>query len=373
MTDQFQNNDFLYLTKEERTMLALRSLYKHTGYASFKMSQFEEYDLYLKNKEFLIGDSVLTFTDTDGRLLALKPDVTLSIVKNFNGNEETLEKYCYNERVFRFSKEKHGFTELMQSGIECLGNVDLMTTAEVITLASESLAKIGSPFLLELSHMTVIKSIVSAITDSEESQRSIFHAIGEKNMHELKLLCNGDAMFDTLEEVLSLRGEPNQVLNQLRLMELPETAEDGVKELTEVSKILSELGIPGIVLDFSLVSDVRYYNGILFRGYVGGVPERVLSGGRYDPLMQRMGKTGGAIGFAVYLNTLERFEREEASEHDLDLFLLYGEEDDCSLVSQKLYDLRNQGYSVCAGKKLPTSLSFKKVIDPMGNEVTCHE
>ena len=88
--NEYQSADFLYLTKEEKTMLALRSLYKHTGYASFKMSQFEEYDLYVKNKEFLIGDSVLTFTDTDGRLLALKPDVTLSIVKNFNDAEGAL-------------------------------------------------------------------------------------------------------------------------------------------------------------------------------------------------------------------------------------------------------------------------------------------
>ena len=150
-----QKDAFLYLTTEEKTMLSLRSLYKHTGYASFKTSQFEEYDLYVKNKEFLIGDSVMTFTDADGRLLALKPDVTLSIVKNFNGNEGTLEKYCYNERVFRFSKDKHGFSELMQSGVECLGDVDILTTAEVIALASESLARIGTPFLLELSHIVL--------------------------------------------------------------------------------------------------------------------------------------------------------------------------------------------------------------------------
>ena len=365
-----QSTDLLYLTKEERTMLSLRSLYKHTGYASFKMSRFEEYDLYVKNKEFLIGDSVMTFTDTDGRLLALKPDVTLSIVKNFNGDAGTLEKYCYDERVFRFSKEKHGFTELLQSGIECLGAVDLMTTAEVITLAADSLSRIGTPFLLELSHMSVIKAIVAAMTDSEELQRKIFHAIGEKNLHELKLLCNGHALFDTLEDVLSLRGEPLEVLTQLRLMNLPDAASEGIKELAEVSAILSNLGIPGIVLDFSLVSDVRYYNGILFRGFVGGVPERVLSGGRYDPLMQRMGKNGGAIGFAVYLNTLERFEREESLEHDFDFFLLYNEKDDAVTVSQRLYDLRAQGYSVCAGKRIPTSLSFSKVIDPAGNEVS---
>ena len=111
--------------KAQQAVFALQELYASRGYRPYRMSRFEEYDLYVKNKEFLIGDSVLTFTDADGRLLALKPDVTLSIVKNFNGTEGMLEKYCYNERVFRFSKEKHGFTELLQSGIECLGAVTI--------------------------------------------------------------------------------------------------------------------------------------------------------------------------------------------------------------------------------------------------------
>ena len=74
--------DSRILKKEERAMLSLRALYKLHGYLPFKMSKFEEYDLYVRNKEFLVSDSVITFNDTDGRLLALKPDVTLSIIKN---------------------------------------------------------------------------------------------------------------------------------------------------------------------------------------------------------------------------------------------------------------------------------------------------
>ena len=95
MTNNMQNNDFLYLTKEEKTMLSLRSLYKHSGYASFKMSQFEESDLYVKNKEFLIGDSVLTFTDTDG-----KPAVVF-----FEATEQMLKamKY-YNSKALVMTK-----------------------------------------------------------------------------------------------------------------------------------------------------------------------------------------------------------------------------------------------------------------------------
>ena len=76
------------LRSEERVVLTLRDLYRRHGYTCFKMSKFEEYDLYGQNKDFLVSDSVITFTDTDGKLMALKPDVTLSIVKNHRDGAE---------------------------------------------------------------------------------------------------------------------------------------------------------------------------------------------------------------------------------------------------------------------------------------------
>ena len=70
------------LKNDERILFRLRALYRAHGYMQYKMSKFEEYDLYVRNKSFLVSDHIITFTDTNGKLLALKPDVTLSIVKN---------------------------------------------------------------------------------------------------------------------------------------------------------------------------------------------------------------------------------------------------------------------------------------------------
>ena len=67
------------LKREELAMLKLRELYRRYGYTQYKMSKFEPYDLYVRNKSFLVSENILTFTDTDGKLMALKPDVTLSI------------------------------------------------------------------------------------------------------------------------------------------------------------------------------------------------------------------------------------------------------------------------------------------------------
>ena len=69
------------LTREEKVVFALRELYRRYGYLPYRMSKFEEYELYVRNKEFMVGDRVIAFNDTNGKMLALKPDVTLSIIK----------------------------------------------------------------------------------------------------------------------------------------------------------------------------------------------------------------------------------------------------------------------------------------------------
>ena len=94
-------NSDLFLSFNEKVVFALRSLYSSRGYSQYKMSKFEEYDLYAANKDFLISDSVITFTDIGGKLMALKPDVTLSIIKNIKDDPDTLNKVFYNENVYR--------------------------------------------------------------------------------------------------------------------------------------------------------------------------------------------------------------------------------------------------------------------------------
>ena len=81
-----------------------------------------------------------------------------------------------------------------------------------------------------------------------------------------------------------------------------------VGELADVLKGLypesGEKADRKIVLDFSIVGDTNYYNGMAFEGYIEGIPECVLIGGRYDKLMRRMKKKSRAIGFAIYMDTL---------------------------------------------------------------------
>ena len=75
---------------------------------------------------------------------------------------------------------------------------------------------------------------------------------------------------------------------------------DGLKEKGVIDKIN---------IDFSVVNNMKYYNGIVFKGFVEGIPTGILSGGQYDNLMEKMGKKSRAIGFAVYLDELIKLEK----------------------------------------------------------------
>ena len=116
----------------------LEELCRKFGYAPYKMSRFEEYELYVRNKDFLQSDRVITFSGADGRLLAMKPDVTLSIVKNAPEAPGAVRKVHYRENVYRQDRDGGNFREILQAGIECVGDVGSYEIAEVVYLAAKN-------------------------------------------------------------------------------------------------------------------------------------------------------------------------------------------------------------------------------------------
>ena len=144
------------LSYAERLNFSLRELYSQNGYQPYRMSKFEDYDLYSRNMDFLVSDRVITFTDLSGKLKALKPDVTLSIIKNHT--DDATRKLYYNENVYRVSKGADGYKEIMQAGVECIGDVDNALVGESLMLAAKSLELIGRNFVLDVSDLDILKS-----------------------------------------------------------------------------------------------------------------------------------------------------------------------------------------------------------------------
>ena len=297
------------LNRQERISFRLRSLYSGDGYERYRMSKFEEYDLYSRNKDFLFSEGVITFTDTNGRLMALKPDVTLSIVKNRKDTPGELQKLYYHENVYRVSAAADGFREQTQVGLECMGNVDGACIAEVLKLAAESLRLCSEEFVLEISHVGILSAFVDAIAPDEAVKQEILQCAGQKNLHGL-----AEGAENALKQLLELYGTPRIVMPKIRAL----AEEYGAGEMAaQLGRAVA--GFTGseiedrIQIDFSATGDLKYYNGIAFKGFISGIPGSVLSGGQYDALMRKMGRKDKAIGFAVFLDMLERLTEEEDS------------------------------------------------------------
>ena len=354
------------LKREERATIALRSLYNSYGYLPFKMSKFEEYDLYVGNKDFLVSDRVITFNDTDGRLLALKPDVTLSIVKNTADGEGTVEKVYYNENVYRVSGATGQFKEIMQAGIECIGDLSESDVFEVVYLAAKSLEVVSRDFVLDVSHMGILSAIIESASDSDLFKKEIFALIAEKNAHEAVAVCRRYGVSAENTEIIralpSVYGNMLDVLERLRPLCKSESALRAYGELESLAGFLSSTEFADrIRFDFSVVNNMNYYNGIVFRGFLSGICEGVLSGGEYDKLLSGMGRDSGAIGFALYLDQLSELD-SETSGYDVDVLLIYSDEVSAKDVADKKREIIASGRSVSTQRAVPEKLRYREKI-----------
>ena len=347
------------LKPEERVLFALRALYQSYGYSQFKMSKFEEYDLYVRNKDFLISDGIITFTDTDGRLMALKPDVTLSIIKNAREAAGCVQKLYYNENVYRVSGSTRCFKEIMQTGLECIGDVDLYDLCEVISLAAMSLKAIDERSALELSHMGVVSALVDALELDGETRAQVLRCVGEKNADGVRKLCAGRDI-DGLLALIAAHGPAASVIEKLRPWCREGAAKAALDELAAVTGALDANGVE-VGVDFSIVNDMNYYNGVVFMGYIDGIPASVLSGGQYDKLMQRMGKSARAVGFAIYMDLLERLP-DAARPYDVDVLMLYDEGADVAALTKAVRELAEGGRRVVAQKAVPEKLRYREIL-----------
>ena len=353
------------LKGDEKVIFELRTLYEKYGYSQYKMSKFEEYDLYVRNKDFLVSDNIITFTDTNGKLMALKPDVTLSIIKNSKDIPEITQKVYYDENVYRISKNTDSFKEILQVGLECVGNVDDWCIYEVLTLAAESLSVISDDYVLDVSHMGIIKDLVEKLDLSLDAEKEILKALGEKNTHQIKAICTENECSDELAskicELANLYGNASVVMPRIKEL----ASEISPKSITQLEKLTSVLADSGygdkIHIDFSVVNDMGYYNGIVFTGFVNGVPEGVLSGGQYDKLLKKMNRKSKAIGFAVYPDTLERLMTEK-SEYDIDTVILYSENTDLKTLSDAVKMMTSSGKSVTVQREVPVKLRYRQLL-----------
>ncbi len=352
------------LGKNDTVLYDLRSLYEQYGYKRYKMSKFEEYDLYLEYKKFLQTENIITFTDLNGKLYAMKPDITLSIAKNANPQEP--QKLYYKENVYRASRTTKEYKEITQLGLEYTGSIDSYTMGEVVTLAAKSLKLISSEYVLDISHMGFVIGMFESIGLTESQQERLLGYLGKKDTHEILYCCEQFGLHKAVAEKIAalceIYGDFETTFPKIKALASTPKMFEAVDELEALYNFLAASGEgKHINIDFSIVNDMSYYNGIIFRGYVKEVPFSVLSGGRYDNLLQKLGKDCQAIGFAVYVDLLELYTKS-VREYDVDVLVVYDDSVSALDVAEQVKNLIEQGRSVKALSYIPETLKYREIL-----------
>ena len=350
------------LPQTERTTLRLRGLYEQFGYRKYHVGQFEEYALYMKFQSFLTGGRILSFTDLDGRLLALKPDITLSIAKNARQTGGA-EKSYYIENVYREGAATGAMKEISQMGLEYLGGDGAYAQAEALYLALETLKSVGPEYVLELSHMGFLQGLFDALGLEGEARDRVLGCLSSKSVHgvaeEARRAGIGMAGVDTLCALCTLSGSFSDTLVRARDLCLNGRMTAALDELEQAARAAD--GDEHLRLDFTLQGDMEYYDGLMMAGYLDGAPRAVLYGGRYDGLMKKLGRDVSAVGFALYLDELKMLPREHR-ENDVDVLLLAPADANPVELMRAVREMTRQGLSVRVEAAPPEGLRYGRLL-----------
>ncbi len=339
--------------KSEMLIMNLRKLYEQYGYKKISLPTFEEYDLYSEYRDFIKSEKILTLMTPEGKLEALRPDITLSVAKKVAKDKNIKsEKIYYLENIYRFSK-MNGYKEKKQLGIELIGRETDFLNYEITNLALKSLNQINKNYIFAFSHVSFISSIFNTINIDYDLQNEILYNVQHKNKHDLEKLIS-DINIEEKYKILiislpELSGPFEIIYERLQSFDLDDNLREILDKLDKFYKLLllsSNSDKSKIIFDLSLTNNLEYYNGIIFQGYVEGLSKIILTGGRYDNLFEKFGINKGAIGFAIYLDNLKGYFKE-ANKKNIDILLFY-DNSDYKLLISKINDFIVNGFTVRA-------------------------
>ena len=326
------------LKEEEKIILKLRKHYEQYGYKKIKLSKFESYDLYNENADFIKIENIITFMAPTGKLQTLRPDVTLSIVKKYaRDKKKEMEKLYYIENIYRLSKEDMEYKELNQIGVEILGESDGYSDFEIINLAAESMELINKNFILDISNINYLSGLFEEMNLGYTLEKEVLMNIQHKNVHDLEKILTKENVESKYKEILikipDLSGKFHNVITEAEKLVLNEKMQKALDELKMLGQAFPKMIKNGkILLDFSIVNSLDYYNGLIFHGYIENNLKIILSGGNYDKLIEKYDKNKGATGFAIYLDELSGKYKIE-KEYDFDILILYKNGDNAKLLN----------------------------------------
>lgn len=287
------------------------TVYRSKGYHEVKTPCLEFFDEFNLSSSAIAQEQMFKLTDNKGRLMVLRPDSTLPIARvaaTRLQNKKLPIRLFYNQTVYRNNPSLTGRrNEVRQTGIELLGAVGKRADLEVIVIAIEALQKIISDFRIELGHAGLFRSLAAQLDCSKETKEKIRDSIQSKNYSQLNSTLDSLPPSYTVEAIRKLPrlfgGE--EVLQQAAPLFAGTEGEGDLAYLSEIYHALSKLMMGDkLIMDLGLVQRNDYYSDFIFSAYVEGSGDAVLTGGRYDNLLDEFDAPMPAAGFALNADAL---------------------------------------------------------------------
>lgn len=274
---------------------------------------FEFFDIFKKERGSVGSQGMYKFFDRDNNTLVLRPDMTPPIarcVAKYYMDETKPLRLCYLGPTFINGTSYQGrLKESTQTGAELIGDDTSDADAEMIAMVIDALRETGlKEFQVELGQVEFYRGLVEESGMDEETQEKLRVLIENKNYFGVEELLSEQTMSEDLKKLFLKLPELFGDIDQIRIAKAMTTnkrALDAIKRLEEVQEILDSYGLGDYVsYDLGMLSKYSYYTGIIFKAYTYGTGEYIVTGGRYDKLLEQFGKKAAAVGFAIMADQL---------------------------------------------------------------------
>lgn len=284
------------------------------GYQDIQTPTFEYFDVFRKEIGTISSRELYKFFDREGDTLALRPDITPSIARAAATLFETEDfpiRLCYVGSTFiNHSSYQGRLKESTQLGAELIGIDSVEADAEMIAMVVDGLKKVGlKEFQVNIGHVDFLQSLMEATGLSKEQQEEIYNLIANRNFFGVEELLEQADASPELKETFRLLPEfagDVDVLKKAVEHAPTDQAKQSVGRLLKIYKLLALYGADDYVtFDLSMSGHYGYYTGIVFRVYTYGTGDAIVTGGRYDHLLEKFGKQTPSIGFAIIIDELQ--------------------------------------------------------------------
>lgn len=299
--------------RRKKVIEVISSVFSKWGYREIATPTIEYYETFNHKTQSLKEEEMYKFFDDRGKILVLRPDMTVPVARMINTKLKDVElpiKLFYTANVFRVHKSFGGNkNEYLDCGIELVGGNSNIFDLEVLVTALESLKSIGTAkFKIEVGNVNILKAVLDELDLVADQKEELTELINKKSLTNLREFVDNlniseehKAFFNKLPWMFG----GYEMIEKVKEFNFNKEMMESVEYLEKLYLDLKELGYENyITVDISMVPRVNYYSGIIFKGYINGIGSTVLRGGRYDKLSENFGQDMEAIGFSIDVNSL---------------------------------------------------------------------